>query len=77
MLKKFIKSGTGLREQPAVLPAPPVSIAFWKGYWLTLRPYLFFVSGASGLTGLALAPGLGWGGMLAGFLAFLDRKRGV
>ena len=67
---KFMKSETGLREQPAVLPAPPVSIAFWKGYWLTLRPYLFFVSGASGLTGLALAPGLGWGGMFAGFLAF-------
>jgi 4-hydroxybenzoate polyprenyltransferase len=54
-------------------PAPPVTPltgAFWNGYWLTLRPYLFFVSGAAGLIGLALAPGLGWGGMFAGFLAF-------
>jgi 4-hydroxybenzoate polyprenyltransferase len=52
------------------LPVRPGSIAFWRAYWLTLRPYLFFVSAASGLVGLALAPGLGWGPLLAAFLAF-------
>ncbi len=30
--------------------------AFWRAYWVTLRPYLFFVSGASGLLGLCLLP---------------------
>ena len=34
---------------------PPRTAAFWRAYWVTLRPYLFFVSGASGLVGLALA----------------------
>lgn len=28
-------------------------IAFWKAFWLTMRPYLTFVSGAAGLVGLA------------------------
>jgi 4-hydroxybenzoate polyprenyltransferase len=35
-------------------PARLLSLAFWRGYWVTSRPYLFFVSGASGLVGLAL-----------------------
>jgi 4-hydroxybenzoate polyprenyltransferase len=39
-------------------PSPAWHAAFWRGYWITLRPYLFFVSGASGLVGLALAPDL-------------------
>jgi 4-hydroxybenzoate polyprenyltransferase len=30
------------------------SVDFLKAYWITLRPYLFFVSGASGLLGLAI-----------------------
>ncbi len=29
------------------------SIHFWKAFWLTMRPYLIFVSGAAGLVGLA------------------------
>ncbi|NIM58356.1 MAG: hypothetical protein GTO16_05350 [Candidatus Aminicenantes bacterium] len=29
------------------------SIAFWKAFWLTMRPYLIFVSGAAGLVGLS------------------------
>ncbi|MCU0660960.1 MAG: UbiA family prenyltransferase [Myxococcota bacterium] len=37
-------------------PYPIASTDFWKAYWITLRPYLFFLSGAVGLTGLALAP---------------------
>jgi geranylgeranylglycerol-phosphate geranylgeranyltransferase len=30
-----------------------LSFAFWKAFWLTMRPYLTFVSGAAGLVGLA------------------------
>ena len=30
-----------------------LSIAFWEAFWSTMRPYLFFVSGAAGLVGLA------------------------
>lgn len=29
------------------------SIVFWKAFWLTMRPYLIFISGAAGLVGLA------------------------
>lgn len=29
---------------------------FWKSYWITLRPYLMFVSGSAGLVGLAFVP---------------------
>jgi 4-hydroxybenzoate polyprenyltransferase len=29
------------------------SVYFWKSFWLTMRPYLIFVSGAAGLVGLA------------------------
>ncbi|HUU52930.1 MAG TPA: UbiA family prenyltransferase [Candidatus Heimdallarchaeota archaeon] len=30
-----------------------MSVGFWKASWLTMRPYLIFVSGAAGLVGLA------------------------
>lgn len=30
-----------------------MSLAFWKALWITMRPYLIFVSGASGLVGMA------------------------
>jgi 4-hydroxybenzoate polyprenyltransferase len=30
-----------------------LSFSFWKAFWLTMRPYLIFVSGAAGLVGLA------------------------
>lgn len=29
---------------------------FWKAFWMTMRPYLIFVSGAAGLVGLAFIP---------------------
>jgi 4-hydroxybenzoate polyprenyltransferase len=32
---------------------PILSLYFWKAFWLTMRPYLIFVSGAAGLVGLA------------------------
>lgn len=30
-----------------------LSLSFWKAFWLTMRPYLIFVSGAAGLVGLS------------------------
>src|SRR4030067_1807386 len=30
--------------------------SFWKAFWVTMRPYLIFVSGAAGLVGLAFIP---------------------
>ena len=41
---------------PAVHPAPPLSRAFVADYVVTMRPYLLFVSGITGLVGLALGP---------------------
>jgi 4-hydroxybenzoate polyprenyltransferase len=31
---------------------------FWAAYWITMRPYLLFVSGAAGLVGLSFTNGL-------------------
>ena len=40
--------------------APALAHAgFWRLYWVTLRPYLFFVSGAAGAVGLALSDASG------------------
>ncbi len=41
-------------EMAVPRPAGLLHAAFWRGYWVTLRPYLLFVSGAAGLVGLAL-----------------------
>ncbi|TFG61883.1 MAG: hypothetical protein E4H28_08295, partial [Gemmatimonadales bacterium] len=35
-----------------------LSLAFFRDYVVTMRPYLLFVSGITGITGLALAPRL-------------------
>jgi 4-hydroxybenzoate polyprenyltransferase len=37
-------------------PARYLTARFWRDYLVTMRPYLCFVSGFAGLTGLALAP---------------------
>jgi 4-hydroxybenzoate polyprenyltransferase len=47
---------TAVRLVPVASAATPASLAFWKAYAVTMRPYLLFVSGITGLTGLALAP---------------------
>ncbi|MFQ5799470.1 MAG: UbiA family prenyltransferase, partial [Bacteroidota bacterium] len=39
-----------------VSPARIVTIAFWRSYVVTMRPYLLFVSGITGIAGLSLAP---------------------
>jgi 4-hydroxybenzoate polyprenyltransferase len=36
-------------------PHAPTSLSFWQDYLVQMRPYLFFVSGVSGLTGMAIA----------------------
>ena len=36
--------------------ADVLTIAFWRGYLVTMRPYLLFVSGAAGAVGLAFIP---------------------
>jgi geranylgeranylglycerol-phosphate geranylgeranyltransferase len=54
----------------AALPFPVSHPAFWRAYWITLRPYLFFVSGTSGLVGLALGDPLPPVFLGAAFLAF-------
>ncbi|MGZ3807653.1 MAG: UbiA family prenyltransferase [Bacteriovorax sp.] len=33
------------------------SFSFWKCYWITARPYLMFLSGISGIAGVAFAKG--------------------
>jgi 4-hydroxybenzoate polyprenyltransferase len=38
----------------ATAPFRVTSAGFWRAYAVTVRPYLFFVSGAAGLVGLAL-----------------------
>jgi 4-hydroxybenzoate polyprenyltransferase len=51
-------------------PFPTLSWRFWRAYGVTLRPYLLFVSGASGLVGLALAHTLRGMGLFFGAIAF-------
>ena len=38
----------------SALPFPVTSVRFWRAFGVTMRPYLMFVSGASGMVGLAL-----------------------
>ncbi len=40
------------------MAVPILSVAFARDYTVTMRPYLLFVSGITGMTGLALAPRL-------------------
>ncbi|MFI5263857.1 MAG: UbiA family prenyltransferase [Candidatus Kapaibacterium sp.] len=55
-------------------PSQMMSLDFTKAYVITMRPYLLFVSGITGITGLAFAPGISpWITLLiaiAGFLAY-------
>jgi 4-hydroxybenzoate polyprenyltransferase len=37
-------------------PASFASPLFWRSFWITMRPYLAFVSGVAGLVGMAFAP---------------------
>ena len=48
----------------------PATATFWRAYGITLRPYLFFVSGTAGLVGLAAAPAVPPQAFPAAFAAF-------
>ena len=42
---------------------PVYSFQFWKCYFIQMRPYLLFISGIAGMTGMAMSPGFataGW-----------------
>lgn len=51
-------------------PVNLMSTAFWKAYWITMRPYLLFVSGAAGMAGLADGPQTEMGMILGMFFVF-------
>jgi 4-hydroxybenzoate polyprenyltransferase len=61
-------------ESHAIHPAPLLSFRFAAAYAVTMRPYLLFVSGMTGICGLALARPVGTGHTLlialASFLAY-------
>jgi 4-hydroxybenzoate polyprenyltransferase len=38
----------------AALPARPTRLRFWRAYAVTMRPYLLFVSGITGIAGVSL-----------------------
>jgi 4-hydroxybenzoate polyprenyltransferase len=63
-------SAVGAARPGAPVAAPLVSFGFLRGYVVTMRPYLLFVSGITGLVGLALAPGMPTGGTLLLAAAF-------
>jgi geranylgeranylglycerol-phosphate geranylgeranyltransferase len=54
----------------AIQPFPVTSLRFWRAFGVTMRPYLMFVSGASGLVGLALAEDLHGSVLLVAALPF-------
>jgi 4-hydroxybenzoate polyprenyltransferase len=51
------------------VPLPLSSRAFWAAYWVTLRPYLFFVSGVSGLVGASAVPRVDWVALVVAWAA--------
>lgn len=46
------------------------ALAFTRSYIITMRPYLLFVSGITGIVGLALGPSIGIGATAIAALAF-------
>lgn len=51
-------------------PANLLSATFWKAYWITMRPYLLFVSGVAGMAGFADGPQTGIEVTLGMFFVF-------
>lgn len=43
---------------------------FWQAYWITMRPYLLFVSGVAGMVGFVDGPELPWLSIAGIFFAF-------
>ena len=53
-------------------PVPLFSLAFVKAYWITMRPYLLFISAAAGMAGWAVGPVRGAAATLAAFFVFFS-----
>lgn len=51
-------------------PYTKTALNFWNAYWVTMRPYLLFVSGVAGMVGFATGSDTGIWPSLAVFLAF-------
>ena len=52
-------------------PHAATGVTFLRAYWITMRPYLFFVSGVSGLVGLAMSRPMPLSNLLAALAVFL------
>jgi len=46
------------------------NLDFWKAYWMTMRPYLLFISGAAGMAGLATGSAKSLGAIFISFPVF-------
>ncbi len=53
-------------------PVPLFSLAFVKAYWITMRPYLLFISAAAGMAGFAGGPARGAATTLGAFFVFFS-----
>lgn len=51
---------------------PLFSLAFMKAYWITMRPYLLFISAAAGMAGFAAGPSGSAAATLGAFLVFFS-----
>jgi len=51
-------------------PVPLISLAFAKAYWVTMRPYLLFISATAGLAGFAGGPARRPAALLGAFFVF-------
>lgn len=51
-------------------PYPLHSLVFWRSYGITLRPYLLFLSGVTGLVGLSIPQSMSRPAFVAAFAAF-------
>jgi geranylgeranylglycerol-phosphate geranylgeranyltransferase len=56
--------GKSARRAPVEIWRPE----FWQAFWITMRPYLIFVSGASGLVGMAYIPQPVFSRLVLGFI---------
>ena len=49
---------------------PIISLRFWQAYWITMRPYLLFVSAVAGMAGFAAGSQIEIGATIGALLAF-------
>jgi len=59
-----------IEERAKIEHGRVLSWGFWRDYIVTMRPYLLFVSGITGVVGLSLAPSIAIGSSLILGLAF-------